>query len=673
MKLGRSFRLFLATLGVMAARPACAQEINYGALSDMFGEPVTTSATGSPQTASQAPANMQIISADEIRRSGATNIPEILGTLAGIDVRNYGALQNEVAIRGYSGVFNPRLLVLINGRQVYDDDFGYTVWQALPVQLADIRQIEVVRGPASALFGFNAASGVVNIITYDPLFDATNVVEVGLGTEGTYEGSLVSTLQSPGKAGVTLSLGGLQTQDYSSRADGPYDTLDKRPELGNLTLDGRYKPASNIEVTLEVTQARASSSVIIPATYYAASDYRTNSYKAGVLADTRLGVLSLLAYMNQSKAGFVLFTGGSTDMWNQVSVVQANDLFKIADIHSIRIGLEYRDNRMDSPFSQGSVGYQNYAASLMWNWQINPTLSFTAAGRVDHLVLARQDPLSAGDPYTLADYNHATVTQPSYNLGIVEQPDAADTFRLLAGRAVQSPSLLDFAVHLAVPISPELTENEDGSPDLKASVTSNYELDYDRTVDALESTVHSAIFYNVTQDLLLEAINSVPSFTPDGLLALSTNNGHGEAFGGELGLQGASPNGLHWNADYSLVGVRTHLNQQAPEAGVEFDDGTPASIIDFGVGYAWHKLEADVSGRWQSRYQDLRLTATSQGVIYRLVSIANYVTVSGRIGYQLTPKLTLAVSGQELTSAQQVETAGLEAQRRVLFSATYTF
>src|SRR5690349_11595257 len=138
-----------------------AQSIDYGTLEETFGEPVTTSATGSPQRASDAPVSMEIITQDDIRRSGADNIPDILQFIAGIDVRRYSSAQADVAVRGYNQANSPRLLVLINGRQVYLDEYGYTPWQALPIQLDDIRQIEVVRGPNSALFGFNAVGGVV--------------------------------------------------------------------------------------------------------------------------------------------------------------------------------------------------------------------------------------------------------------------------------------------------------------------------------------------------------------------------------------------------------------------------------------------------------------------------------------------------------------------------------
>jgi len=94
--------------------PAGAQSMDYAALERLFREPVTTSATGSPQRASDVPANMEIISADDIRRSGADNIPDILQFVAGVDVRRYGVAQAEVAIRGYDQPGSPRLLVLID-------------------------------------------------------------------------------------------------------------------------------------------------------------------------------------------------------------------------------------------------------------------------------------------------------------------------------------------------------------------------------------------------------------------------------------------------------------------------------------------------------------------------------------------------------------------------------
>src|SRR5882724_6237834 len=170
----RKLRALCAALSsLLAISPVTlrAQTIDYGALEQLFGEPVTTSATGSPQRATEVPANMEIITADEIRRSGAYDIPGVLRHVLGVDVMQWTSDNADVGLRGYDQAFSPRVLVLIDGRQVYADHYGYTPWAAIPVELGAIRQIEVVKGPNSALFGFNAVSGVVNIITYNPLYD----------------------------------------------------------------------------------------------------------------------------------------------------------------------------------------------------------------------------------------------------------------------------------------------------------------------------------------------------------------------------------------------------------------------------------------------------------------------------------------------------------------------
>jgi outer membrane receptor for ferrienterochelin and colicins len=74
------------------------------------------------------------------------------------------------------------LLVLVNGQQVYLDDLGRTQWYTLPVTLEEIRQIEIIKGPNTALYGFNAVSGVINIITYDPLLESVNSATLRGGT-----------------------------------------------------------------------------------------------------------------------------------------------------------------------------------------------------------------------------------------------------------------------------------------------------------------------------------------------------------------------------------------------------------------------------------------------------------------------------------------------------------
>lgn len=663
-----------SVLGMALSHQAKAQEINYGALSQMFGEPVTTSATGSPEKASQAPSNMTIITADDIRRSGATDIPNILRYYAGIDVRTEGALNSDVSIRGYAQPYNPRLLVLVNGRQVYLDDYGYTAWQTIPVQLNDIRQIEVVRGPASALFGFNAVSGVINIITYDPLFDKTNTLEFGVGSNGTYLGSLVSTLNIPGKAGLTVQLGGLKTHEFrqTDLVQLPDGT---RPYEGSYAVDGRYKPTDKTEVTLEATKSVSNSSYEGSIFNFSTQQYRVQSYKASIAADTGAGLITLMGYINQALVTYNSLTNGAASNNNdnnQIDVVQLSDLFKVADVHAIRIGFEYRNNRGSGSLFAGSIHYNNFAANAMWNWQIDPRLSFTAAGRIDHFDLMRADPLTSADKYTTADYNSRSFTQPSYNLGLVWQPTGVDTFRLLTGRAVQAPSLLALGYDVQIPEGP-INVIYAGNPDLKPSTTTNYELDYDRQVPQISSTLRTAVFYNVTKDMMATANFFPGTFSNGAFQFYSGSTGSGQAAGGEVGLSGSNAMGLRWNASYSLVGVRNKTIYAPPVSPANFNNSTPTSEIDFGGGYSWRQWEIDAEGHWQSNYQDDLYEVTAGGISYVPVTVSNYVTASARVGYTVNSHILLAVDGQALTQAKQNAAGKLQPYRRVLFTATFTY
>lgn len=99
-----SARLSILVIAALAASSGSgrAQTMDYGSLEDLFGEPVTTSVTGSPQRASDVPASMTIITQEEIRRSGARDIPGILRHVPGIDVLQWSNDDADVAVRGYN-------------------------------------------------------------------------------------------------------------------------------------------------------------------------------------------------------------------------------------------------------------------------------------------------------------------------------------------------------------------------------------------------------------------------------------------------------------------------------------------------------------------------------------------------------------------------------------------
>ena len=124
-----------------------------------------TTASKKPQAVSQAAAAVFVLTADDIRRSPATTIPDLLRGVPGIQVSSIGSSVWAVSARGMDGRFTNKLLVLIDGRTVYSPTFSGVHWDVQDTVLEDTERIEVIRGPGATLWGANAVNGVINIIT----------------------------------------------------------------------------------------------------------------------------------------------------------------------------------------------------------------------------------------------------------------------------------------------------------------------------------------------------------------------------------------------------------------------------------------------------------------------------------------------------------------------------
>lgn len=172
-----SYKLFfLASLITLMATPgfgtAWATNLQPAAQEDLTELPLealmdleVTSASRKPQRLANTAAAAFIISQEDIRRSGATSIPELLRMVPGVQVAKMDANKWAVSIRGINGRFVSKLQVLKDGRSVYTPLFSGVFWENLDTPLEDIERIEVIRGPGAAMWGANAVNGVINIIT----------------------------------------------------------------------------------------------------------------------------------------------------------------------------------------------------------------------------------------------------------------------------------------------------------------------------------------------------------------------------------------------------------------------------------------------------------------------------------------------------------------------------
>lgn len=183
---------------VAGAAPAGGESPSTGAdatLSDqaLLGdayERVVVTASRYGQSPLESPSTVTILTEQDIRLSGASSIPDVLRRVAGIDVMFLAAGQADLSIRGFNRELSNKVLVLVDGRSVYLDFLGNVAWAPLGIALEEIERIEVIRGPGSAIYGANAMTGVVNIITKAP-GEGENIVHFEGGAPSYVQGTAV--------------------------------------------------------------------------------------------------------------------------------------------------------------------------------------------------------------------------------------------------------------------------------------------------------------------------------------------------------------------------------------------------------------------------------------------------------------------------------------------------
>ena len=149
---------------------------------EQLGDVEVTTASKEPQQVQKTSAAVFVITPDDIRRSGATCIPEALRLAPGVQVSRIDGDHWSISIRGFAGQFSKSLLVLIDGRSVYTPLYAGVYWDVQNVVLEDVERIEVIRGPGGTIWGANAVNGVINIITKSASETHGTLASLGGGT-----------------------------------------------------------------------------------------------------------------------------------------------------------------------------------------------------------------------------------------------------------------------------------------------------------------------------------------------------------------------------------------------------------------------------------------------------------------------------------------------------------
>jgi len=689
-----SAKALFPALAVLAAfsSPASAQMINYGVLEDIFQEPVTTSATGTPQRASEVAADMTIITADQIRQSGVRKIPEILGIyVPGITILQEGINEFDVGIRGYQQAYNPRLLVLVDGRQIFSHDYSRTQWDNIPVNVDDIRQIEVVRGASSALFGSNATSGVVNIITYSPLYDDRNVVNATVGTQHSFQGDTTLTKRFGGTGGVKMSVGGMSEREYVATASGPVDYAGaQHPFHKYIDGQGYFKLSPDFILGGEVSVSQKKGVEVLPDN--AEQTAKTTSYSArgGWSWKSPIGTLKNDNYVNQNILEYfsdfpdlygISYPGQIGFTNNSLLVSRLEDLFETGS-HTFRILAEYRhkysiiSSNNFNTYEKPIVNQDVYTTGGTWLWHVMDDLSWTNAIRYDINKTAGLAGIfnptlfwNQTQPYTRDDFEREYGTVAA-NSSVVYKVTDEDTVRATYGRGVQVPSLINTGYFINSYISPTIIYQIWGDPNIKPTLVDDYSVGYDRRLPELESTAHFSMYYVTNRDLIgvLTPETGVDIYGHVVMTQKQGNVGKSYGFGGEVSLEGHSEEGYRWNGSYSYA----HIHDSASVDAVNnFKRAAPQHQLRLNVGRTTGNWELDGHGQFMTSTALLRTSNALQSAAP--VYVDSYYTLGGRIGYHVLDNVTVSLSGSNLTSMRTRVSPYTVVQRRVFLGVTAEF
>jgi iron complex outermembrane receptor protein len=214
---------------------------------------VVTTASRQEERLDRVAASVYVISAEDIRRSGATTLPEALRLAPTLNVARADANQYAISARGFNNVLANKMLVLIDGRTVYSPLFSGVFWEAQDVMLEDVDRIEVVTGPNTALWGSNAVDGLIHVITRS-----------AAATQGLLASAQTGNAQSAAAARVGVaSAGGDAVRFYAKN----YARRASHLEDGSSTGDA----AHGVQVGLRADLARARDSLVVQGDAYQAS------------------------------------------------------------------------------------------------------------------------------------------------------------------------------------------------------------------------------------------------------------------------------------------------------------------------------------------------------------------------------------------------------------------
>jgi iron complex outermembrane receptor protein len=546
----------------------------------------------------------------------------------GLDVMEITSSQFEINPRGLSGPLTNRLLILIDGRTVYIDFFGGTNWESFPVSLDEIKKIEVVKGPASALWGANAFSGVINIITKTP-----NEIEGGLvsgvGGENSFSSSSFIYGRTLKNLGFKVSAGWKGLNEFKDRFTYLSDKKSERGMKFNSTFDYLLNKDSQIKLEGGWWDGKVE-------TYAGAFPRKLGADLFNTFLKIEYGLknLNLRAYRNMGEIILLKAIDNSRDIQIEFRTydLEFKHNFSINSRNSLNWGCNYRLNSEKSN-QLNRVNQRNlFALFFQEEYKPNSIFSFIFGARLDDQPLFRQNLSSQG--------------------AILLSPWKNHIFKIQGGNAFKNPTIVDTEVSLLVKsiplLSPPLPFSAktdlfwQGNQSLIPERIVSYQIGYlgafgnlSCDLDLFLNKIENLISLDSIEiaEILVDLATQQPIYHPQTgepiptkINFLPTNRGKVKTFGGELALNYRIAKQITSFGSYSFQQLKDEITGRIIKS-------SPAHKINLGMRFQ-SKLGLSLSGTWHYVSKtEWPVDTDSDFVSDEKVTLKPYTLLNLRAGY----------------------------------------
>ena len=536
------------------------------------------------QPISQAASNVYVITDEDIRQSGATDLPTVLRRIPGMEVMQMSGADFNVSVRGNNQTSANKLLVLVDGRSIYVDLQGAVFWKAIPVTLPEIKRIEIIKGPASAIYGFNAFDGVVNIITKSPEEMKGTTLQFGGGSYGTISSAAIQA-GTVDKFGYRLSVGHDQNQQWRNSA-----ALAFRSDKFNVQTEYALSGESKVTISGGIVNVNRFDGPIVDA--FQLSTPFTDSYANVAYERLNFFVRAWWRQWNADTdqittpalANFVLLTdknGNSTNVpfIGNTYNVEAQHSLEFGSTNRLTYGLNYRLNTLSSTGINAYSTETRFGLYVQDEW--NLTQSLTAA---------------TGVRYDLDTFIDPTIS-PRFSL--LYTPVPGHTFRMGISVAYRPPTLFETNENertiLTFPVPPPNTNTVavQGSTNLSPEEIVSYELGYQGWYYRHRLRIRADLFFNHLSNIMQGVATSQTTAT-------FTNGGVADIYGGEAGAELLVTRSLSGFANFSYEEIGQTFTGSAQRGAPrykangglrgEWDNGINGEVALYHVGAATYPI-----------------------------------------------------------------------------------